>query len=180
MSASFAFEQRAEALRLEFDRAFAAKPATREDAVDDLLLIRISSVSFALRVSEIGGVAKDRVVVPVPSGRPELLGLAGIRGTVICVYDMAALLGLAKGGAAPPWLALGNDADPVGLAFHALEGFVRAPRSEIHEESAASTTHFVKGVLKAASLVRPIVDVRSMLDAIQRNAGPSASTRSRP
>jgi chemotaxis signal transduction protein len=117
-----------EALRREFDGAFALP--TREVAADgvDLLAIRVGARRLALRVSEIAAVATGRRLTPVPSPTSELLGLVGMRGVLVAVLDLAALLGEElESSEAPRWLALCAGDDQLALGFHVLEGHVRVP-----------------------------------------------------
>ena len=61
---------------------------------------------FAFRLAEIAGVAVDRKLTSLPSPVPELLGLAGLRGRLVPVYSLTALLGGTPEGTAGRWLVL--------------------------------------------------------------------------
>ncbi len=124
-------------LRRAFDAGFAASPPTPEDRVD-LLLIRVGQDSLALRVAELSGVALCPRLEPVPQATPQpgLVGLAGLRGALVPVYALAALLGNAGTCSAGRWLALCGTREPLGLAFDELQGFLRLPRSRLHGEVA--------------------------------------------
>jgi chemotaxis signal transduction protein len=161
---------RAAALREAFDDVFSRAPMVATEATEDFLLVHVGSVPHALRLSEFAGVAKDRPFVPAPSRRPELLGLAAMRGTVVCVYSMARLLGLPDQGVWGPWLALSTGRDPVAWAFGHVERFLRADRTDVHPGRPAEATRLVNGILRLGSTARPIVDLPSMLEAVQRRA----------
>jgi purine-binding chemotaxis protein CheW len=163
-----ALELRVRGLRAAFDRTFALAPSTDREPTEDLLLIRVGPAPYALRISELAGVAKDRPIVAAPSHRHELLGLAALRGEVLCVYSMAHLLGLSEETSAPPWIALSGGAEPVALAFARVEGFLRAARAAVHEDPGG---RLVRAVLKEESLARPIVDLPAMLETVHGHAG---------
>src|SRR5512141_2494005 len=105
----------AEALRAEFDAAFGRSAATAPDTVA-LLAIRIGVAPFAVRVLEAGGLVQVSAVVPVPSRRPEVLGVAGLRGDLLPVYGLARMV-LGMPDDAPRWLILAGTAERVGFAF---------------------------------------------------------------
>jgi chemotaxis signal transduction protein len=173
------FAERAASLRQSFDQAFARPPASAPEEADDFLLVRVSGQSYALQVSEIGGVAKGRSVFRIPTRRAELLGLAGIRGMVIYVYSLAMLLGLAEDATSISWLALNVGSDPVAVAFQQLDGFVRVRRSDVHsEEIPDAAGRLVRRVIKMESIVRPVVDLQRIFNAARRTAGGAGSTRS--
>src|SRR5436309_1156564 len=82
-------------LRRAFDGTFAKaiRTAGGEAQEEDLLAVRIFTHAYAIRVAEIAGIITSRKIVPVPSRRFELLGVAGLRGGLIPVYHLGALLG---------------------------------------------------------------------------------------
>lgn len=181
MSAFSALDDLAAGLRRSFDQSFAVAGAAGTEEVDDFLLVRVSDDPYALRIAEIGGISTAGPIVRAPSRRAELLGLAGIRGTVSCVYSMAVLLGLPRENTASVlWLALSRGADPLAFAFGRLEGFVRIPRSSLHDEGDGSTVPLVRGRLMTGSPVRPILDFASILETVRSQAGTPGPTRSRP
>jgi hypothetical protein len=119
-----ALELRLVELRSAFDAAFARKPEKAAGERRGYLGIRLNGAPYALDLEEVRSVRKGVHVTPVPSDEPELLGVAGFSGTLTAVYDLGRLLGL-PGGSQPTWFALVRGA-PVVLAFHGLEGQLRA------------------------------------------------------
>jgi chemotaxis signal transduction protein len=121
--------ERAAALRREFDGAFARAALLGERDSVELLAVRVCADAHAIRLTDISGLYADRRITPVPGPLPELLGVVGLRGSVVPVYDLRLLLGHTP--AAPPrWLVLAA-AGEVGLAFDQLDGHVVAPRESI-------------------------------------------------
>jgi chemotaxis signal transduction protein len=144
-------------LRDAFDRAFASAPRPREPT-EDFLRVRVAGVAYGLRVAQIAAVAAGRTIIPLPSRRAALLGLAGIRGNVACVYSLALLLGHGGDGPAPRWLALCGSTEPVAFAFDALEAFMRTPRADVHDEAGAPSGRLVRGVVRSGGVSSALVD----------------------
>lgn len=129
-------------LAAEFDGSFAL--AHREAPVTvDVLAIGVGGDRYALRISDIAGLFADRAITAVPSSRAELLGIAGFRGSIVPVFDLAVLLGYTS-IAAPRWLVIASGT-PVALAFEEFAGQLRVPREE---------------------QVLPVIDLASILNAL--------------
>jgi chemotaxis signal transduction protein len=148
--------------------------------MENLIAIRVSGDAYAIRVSEISGLANDRKIVALPSAVPELLGVAGIRGGLVPVYSLAALLGYSTEADQGRWLALSGGEEPVGLAFSAFEGYVRVPQAQIYtaDQKDAVRTH-VKHVVRAAAMVRAVVSVPLIREMIQRLCGKESESKER-
>jgi len=158
-------------LRADFDRSF-AEPARQHDAeYAELLAVRAGGRPYALRLSQARGVHSDRPVTPLPGPQPALLGIAGFGGTIVPVYDLAALLGHPLPDR-PRWLVLALDAPPLALAFHELDGHVRIPASIIVAEAGGGTGHdVVRGMVPLPGGTRPIVDLPSARAAVHQLTG---------
>jgi purine-binding chemotaxis protein CheW len=96
-----------------------------------------------------------------------MLGLAGIRGNLVPVYALAALLGH-EAREPPRWFALSSGSDRVALAFAELEGYLERPRSEVRAaaEGEARRAH-VRERLHAPDGVRAIIELASLAAAIE-------------
>lgn len=111
-----------EELKRAFDRSFAAPPPGDPPPLEDFLAVTVGGAPFAIRLRDLKGIAEARSVVPIPSRRPELLGLAGVRGVPVPVFRLSALLGLHDEDP-PRWILLCGDL--LGLAIPALDGYLR-------------------------------------------------------
>lgn len=161
---------RAADLRRAFDRSFAEAAGAAAVEVEDLLAIRVGGDPCALRLAEVRGLFADRRVVGLPKARPGLLGLAGLRGSLVPVYDLGALLGYPP-AAAPRWLVLAAAA-PIGLAFEAFEGHLRLARGALVEGGGeAGRRRHAREVARTPDRPRPIVDVASVIQALRREEG---------
>ncbi len=164
---------RAAALRLEFDQTFAVPAAAAAGAVD-LLALRVAGERYALRLSEIGGLHADRRIVALPGAPPELLGLAGLRGSLVAVYDLGAFLG-APSSEAPRWLALAGGDRTVGLAFEQLERYLRVATQNLTLDAESKKRHF-REVVNVEGEMRAVIDIASIVEKIKglaHLAGPS-------
>jgi chemotaxis signal transduction protein len=157
---------RALEMRATFDRSFAEPPRTEEAPLRDFLGVRVGTDPYAIRLADISGLFADRPVTPLASDDPTFLGIAGVRGAVVPVYDLGAFLGYPP-GAARRWLLLIGRA-ALGLAFEAFEGHLRLPQAALAAQVGEGRSGvFVQEVLHAVGSVRPIVQVAAILQAIE-------------
>lgn len=161
-----------QALRSEFDQAFAQAPAPAPPPRLALLAIRVGSTPYAIRLADIGGLHVDRSVLALPSALPELRGVTGLRGQIIPVYDLACLLGL-EPAQAPRWMVLSQSSQPLAFAFDAFEAHVVAAPGQLLNAGADG-----QGALRHAELVRPILDLKSLAGDIQQRIDVLQRTRS--
>jgi len=122
-------------------------------------------------LAQTAGLHPDRPVTPLPGPLPALLGLAGFAGTVVPVYDLAALLGHPEGDR-PRWLVLASGLPPLGLAFHELDGHVRVAAGTIVAEQAREGPRgCLRGMVELDGTCRPIVDVPATRTQVHTLAG---------
>jgi chemotaxis signal transduction protein len=157
-----------DALRSAFDAAFARPPPeARRDEVA-LLAIRAGGALVALRVLETAGLVPVRKIVPVPSRRRALLGVAGLRGAVIPVFGVARLLGDAAADEAPRWMVLAaQGAERIALAFSELERHLVVPAAALHRAAGRELGPVaVSEILELDGATRPVLSIASLLEAI--------------
>jgi chemotaxis signal transduction protein len=157
-------------LREAFDRSFAQAVNTERAAVENLLAITVGADPYALKMSEVSGLFVDKKLTPMPSRVAELLGIAGFRGAILPVYDLAMLLGYPR-AAAPRWL-IAMSATPVALAFSSFDGYLNVPRAAIVQDARAGhARQHVREVLESHEGVRrPVLSLASLLEQIQHRA----------
>jgi purine-binding chemotaxis protein CheW len=163
----------AESLRHSFDATFAAPVALANAAFTDVLAIQVGADPYALRLSEVAGLYADRKLVEVPGPIDELLGVAGIRGLLVPVYDLAAFLGYPR-AYAHRWFVLARAAQPVGLAFSAFDGHLRLTDTALAESDLVAQggrpgvlARHVCGSVQAPGLLRPLIDIAAVLATIE-------------
>ncbi len=162
---------RARELRDQFDRSFAEPARSHHVEHVELLAVRAGGCPYALRLSQTSGLHPDRPVTPLPGPLGALLGVAGFSGTIVPVYDLAALLGHPV-PARPRWLVLAAGASPLALAFHELDGHVRVPQTAIIAEAGGAAAHgCMRGMVPLADGTRPIVDLIAARAAVHALTG---------
>ncbi len=157
-------------LRAEFDHAFSLPAQVEAARGRHLLAIRVGGNPYALDPGEISGLQVDRAVVPVPGLLPEWLGLAAIRGGLVPVYSLAALLGYPQPAAATRrWLALCGADQSFGLAFDEFERHLNLAPSQLAAADSTNTrTGHVGAVVQAEDLPRPVISIPSVAAEIAR------------
>jgi chemotaxis signal transduction protein len=156
-------------LRDAFDRSFAVAPSSGAAAVERLLAIRAGTDRYALRLAEISGLFAEKKVTWLPSPVPELLGIAGFRGTVLPVYDLGMLLGCPR-AAASRWLVV-TAAMPVGLAFGGFDRYLSVGAEAIVPDARPEARQqHVRELVQADDLVRPVISLASVLAWIRHRA----------
>lgn len=158
---------RAEELRAAFDQAFALAPVKADDDIEQLLAVRIGGDRFAMRLREVAGVFVDRRITRVRATVPGLIGLAGIRGVALPVYDLGHLLGYPAAEAMPRWIVT-LASEPLALTIEEFEGAVHVRRDAIVSTAASdSGTPHVRDVVRGAGLARPVIALTSVLESIR-------------
>ena len=158
-------EGTAAALRRRFDESFAAAALPQTERLEEFLAIRVASDPYVLGVAEIAGLHVDLKIVAVPSPVSQLLGIVALRGTMVPVYDLAALLDYPP-SARPRWVVLARASQLVGFAFDTFESHLHLPEAAIAARDAQTAAH-LGGTVRAAAAVRPIVRLTSLVELIK-------------
>jgi purine-binding chemotaxis protein CheW len=152
-------------LRNAFDGSFAV-PATPElpDGVD-LIGTRVGGMPYAIRMAQIVGLRAGLAVTPCPTPMPQLLGIAGIGGALVPVYDLAAVLGLPPG--AGRWTVL-VEGGSLALVFADFIGHFRVEPAAISPRHGGAGLAQVVEFASHAGQAWPVIDVPSVVAAIRR------------
>ena len=162
-------QARLRALRSEFDQSFAvARKAPLAEGAD-YLLIRVAGEPYALRLAEVAALEADRSITPVPSANPALLGIAGLRGALVAVFDLARLLGHAA-VEHPRWL-VSIKGSHVAVAFAEFEA---QRRLQIEALATATESGRQREVLRDAGLVRPIIELAALAASCEPPLAPGS------
>jgi chemotaxis signal transduction protein len=165
MSERDSTQQTVAVLRRAFDGSF-VEASVPEPVRENFLAVRIGGDGYALRLSEIVGLYRDRRAMPVVSAALGLLGLAAFRGVLTPVYDLGALLGY-PGNTLARWLVLANAPSPIGLAFEAFEAHLKIERERFSfQEAEGRERAHTKGAVQSADGLRPVIHIASVLEAI--------------
>jgi purine-binding chemotaxis protein CheW len=135
-----------------------------------MIAFRIGGVALAVRVQHLTGVIKRGIILPVPSIVPELLGVAVVRGVLVPVFKLAALLGIPPSGEAQ-WLMMMNRETPIAFAFEGLEGRIEVGREHISVDETSSQRNHMHQLAEVGSVVRAVIDVPGLIKTIGQSAG---------
>lgn len=164
------------ALRRAFDEAFAAPVVHQAADLATLIAIRVAGQPFALRATEIAALAKSRRILPVPSRVPQLLGLAGIRGVLVPVYDLAAILGLPRANE-PQWFVLTERDAQLALAVEEIERLVEIRKTDLVADPPSSSGGHVRQLARIGEETRAVIDIPAVVETIRQHAGSSEQAR---
>jgi purine-binding chemotaxis protein CheW len=159
-------------LRRAFDESFRRSVDAAGAAAEDFLAIRLRGDPHVIRQVEVARLLRFRGVVRYPAPAPAWLGLAGVAGSIVPVYDLAVLAGYAT-AQSPGWMVL-CAAMPVALAFDGFDGHFRRADADA-DAGADADAPSRPGVLRMAGEARPVVSIASLLEIVRSLARPTAS-----
>jgi chemotaxis signal transduction protein len=163
-------------LRHAFDRTFQLPHQLTTKSVEPMVAFHTAGIALAVRVQHITGVMKRTVILPVPSIVPELLGVAAVRGGLVPVFNLAALLGFPPIGE-PQWFMLMNRQTPVAFAFDGLEGRIEVEQAHVYADETSSPSKHLHQLAEVGSVVRAVVDVSNLMESIGQYAGLGAPAK---
>jgi chemotaxis signal transduction protein len=167
-------EQRVQELKRSFDHGFSLPVSTESVETQDFLAVRIAGDPYAIRLRDLSGVVTDRRVVPLPSRRRELLGVAGVRGNPVLALSLPLFLGYPADPQSAAWLALSSAPDVVALAFPILDGFLRVPSDRVLSATETGSSPFVTELVQTAEAARRVIDANAIVASFRAGAaGPT-------
>ena len=153
------------------------------------LTFRSEGRLYALPAGLIAEVIRLPAVARVPQGPKCLLGLANLRGSVLPVASVRAILGRSEMASTPSSrLIVLDGASPVALAVDEVAALVNIEQSKISSadaELASETGEHLKGVFKLDANVAKILDIEKLLqqaftfDTSRRQTGESRASARR-
>jgi chemotaxis signal transduction protein len=172
---------KARALRRDFDESFAGPPAVQEmGSAEDFLAVRIGGDVYALRLAQVRALVAGRRITRVPGHAVGLLGVAGVRGTVVPVYSLEILLGY-PGSPSLSWMVMAGTCEVLGLAFERIEAQFRARPDELTSDAEDSSGRsWQRTVVRSAQGVLRVVELPGLIVEIvtrNRNGAPERSAQ---
>ncbi|MFT3767669.1 MAG: chemotaxis protein CheW [Minicystis sp.] len=167
----------AESLRRAFDERFAEPAAARAPEGERLLLVDLGGARVALRVGELSGLHPVGKIVRLPGGSADLVGITGIRGRVVPVFDLAALLGAPPAARPRRFIALAGAGERVGLLVAEIEGWVEIGRAEIRAAAGDAGGHHVPELACVSGALLPVPSIPSLLREIAARAHQGGAAR---
>lgn len=176
MTTDRSLKERLEQLRRSFDEVFARPAVVANRDAQDFLIVRPSEAeAYAIRVSEITGIVRDRKIVALPTRSGACLGLAGVRGRTVPVYDLAERLGHAPAGREARWMILAAGTPEIALAFSEVVEYLRVAQADLVPvgPDAAPRKH-VRQALQSPAGMRLVVSLSSVVGElrVQRRDNP--------
>jgi chemotaxis signal transduction protein len=161
--------ERLHELQRHFGEAFARPQESSTAATHQLLSIRTGENRVMLRLAEVAGIHPCPKLVALPSPRPGLLGVVGVRGRVLAVYSMAALLGTARSETQPRWLLLPRASDQMALGVDSIEAFLNVPGSAMYPTSGAPEDALCPEIVQGSATTHPVLSISRAVAAIRRS-----------
>lgn len=161
-------------LRMAFDQSFADPIQAAAHETVNVIAIRLAGHPHAIRMAEIAGLFVDVKVTPCPSPLAEFRGIAGFRGTLTPVYDLAVLLGYPKSPGR--WLALAKGG-ALGLVFDTYDGHFRIEPAAIAAPQGPASARHVSEIARQAGTAWPVIDIASVVAAIATRAAATSSQK---
>lgn len=108
-------------LRRQFDESFRTSPAQELRPVRDRLTLLLGQRLISLPLIQVAEVLHSQPMTPLPGSPPGLLGLVGLRGTLLPVFCLAELLGEPRCALQSDslWILVVTRPERVGLALEA-------------------------------------------------------------
>lgn len=170
-------------LKATFDDAFAHANVPEAGCLENFLTIRANDEPIALMLREVALIRRCPPLTAAPSAHRALRGLMGLRGSVIAVYDIAALMTDLRARETGGWIVLCNVDRSVALLFDELTGYLQADERDIHsaradvdEEAGEQKSMPPQRVIRAEGTNHPIVSIARLMRSVERNARANDTT----
>lgn len=125
--------------------------------------LRVGSELYAFPVENVLEVAELGRVSPVPGSGPAVLGVRNLRGEVLPVFDLAAVFGIGREGAAERLVVAEYAGRRAGLAIDEVTDVGPLPEAAEETES-----QFLVGAALADDSLIGVVDVAKVFEALER------------
>jgi chemotaxis signal transduction protein len=157
-------------LRQAFDEAFARPAASHREVHEDFLLVRLHDAPCAVRVAEVAGIQRCPPVAALPSRNSAVVGLAGTRGRLVVVYDLATLLGHGR-EVRPEGTILRCASDgSIALLFDASFGYVKVRPQDVCKAEASEPGVRPVEIVRVEGVNHTVISIREQLETIARTA----------
>lgn len=166
-------------LRRDFDGSFAEEPVIAILAGEALLTLTVCGQAYAMRAAEVSSLARDRRIAPLPQAPASFIGLSGLRGSLLPVWDLAALLDLGRAPSAP-WLITVQGEPAWALAFERFDGYLDQPAEGFcRYASQGAVAAFAQQAALGPQGLRPILELTLLRKAILALSPPQPPRRER-
>jgi chemotaxis signal transduction protein len=164
-------------LRRAFDQTFAVRPPAPSAAHVDLLALRVAGDPCVVFLRDINGILRATRIASVPGAPADVLGLAGVRGTLVPVFALASLLGHTVQEPAR-WLLICGTDEPLAFAVAAIDGHFQLPESRLHTNAHhADGRPHISQVAETDAGVRPVINIPHLVAGIRSRGRHQALTQ---
>ena len=152
-----------------------SKIETTDGAAVEFVTAVIGGQLFGLPISRVQDVFMPERVTRVPLSSAEIAGVLNLRGRIVTVIDMRALLGLDKADDGKPAMAVGVDlrGESYGLLIDQIGEVLRLPE-ESREENPVNLdprmAKFAGGVHRLDGQLMVVLDVDRVLELLPKAA----------
>lgn len=172
-----AFDARVAGLRRAFDQTFAARPPEPSKGHVNLLALRVGGDPCVVFLRDISGILRAPRIASVPGAPADVIGVAGVRGSLVPVFALASLLGQAV-QEPPRWLLMCEVDEPLAFAVPAIDGYLQLPESRLHTHAhPADERPHVSQVAETDAGIRPVINIAHIVTGIRARVGHTALTR---
>ena len=150
-------------------------------AGEQYIVLTVAGTDIAIPLGMVLEVERVPPLVPVPGGQPWVRGIANLRGTILTVTDLAAMLGLGVWTQrADARVLVVRSVEPLALGVDAVRGMRRlTPGSRFHLDGALPEhlTRYVTGVHRDDGDLIHTIDLPRLLDDADESARRSGAER---
>lgn len=165
-------ERRLRELRNEFDSSFARPWTAPRVQAGAILCFTAQGGKFATPLTALQSVSRAGSIVAVPSQAPALLGITLLRGKLMPVFSLAALLNMPTGNSELCWLAVLRGPRPAALAVDSLAGY--ADPESMRKTDTAAPLPFITASVRLQDEMFALLDCDRLYEVITRDpAGPA-------
>jgi purine-binding chemotaxis protein CheW len=129
--------------------------------------LRVGGEQFALPVDSVREIARLGAIAPVPGAGDVLLGVRNLRGQVLPVFDLSALLGVAAGARPKRIVVAEQGGHRAGFAIDEVTDVAALP-----EPAPEPVAEFLSGTSLTDGEAVGVVDVVRLFAALQERASP--------
>lgn len=149
--------------------AILEKPAAADRDVE-IVTFYVGDLLLGAEIQFVEEINRHVDLTPVPHAHPAICGVMNLRGDVVTVLDLRAILGSGRAPAAAKVcnVILNTGGQRTGLLVDRISEVVKARRSEIHAPPANLPqihARFLQGVFKLEAELLAVLDIREVLDA---------------
>jgi purine-binding chemotaxis protein CheW len=128
------------------------------------VLVRVGTEAYALPVESVLEVAEPGAITPVPGASASVLGVRNLRGQVLPVFNLAAVLGVQADRTQPRLLVAEDNGRRAGFTIDEVRDVGTLP-----EPTDTSDSTLLAGASLTAEGLVGVIDVPALFDALERN-----------